>query len=69
MTSIQNITDTARQLRLLAKAIEDTEDVPDFFFGIVLDDQYCSCHRAEKDVFGLLGLITVRTREMLDEVD
>lgn len=69
MTSIQNLTDTPRQLRLLAKAIEDGKDVPDFFFGIVLDDQHCSCHRADKDVFGLLGLITVRTREILDEVD
>jgi hypothetical protein len=69
MSSIQNLTDTPRQLRLLAKALEDGDVVPDFFFGIILGDQYCSCHRAQKDVFGLIGLITVRTREILDEVD
>ena len=69
MPTIQNLTNTPKQLRLLAKALEDGEDVPDFFLGIILDDQYCTFHRAQKDVFGLIGLINVRTREILDEVD
>jgi hypothetical protein len=48
MPTIQNLTNTPKQLRLLAKALEDGEDVPDFFLGIILGDQYCTFHRAQK---------------------
>ena len=53
-----NANKTSAQLRLLAKAIEEGDNVPDFFFCVInVGEHYCSTHRAEEDVFGLMGLV------------
>lgn len=69
MNTINNYADTARQLRLLAKQLEDGIDAPDFAFVTIVDGNYLSCHRAEKDVFGLLGLVEYRKNEIQKEIE
>ena len=69
MTNIQNLTDAPRQLRLLAKAIENGDDRPDFVFCIVLDDVPYSMHHCSDDIFRLIGLTNVRLDYLLSEVE
>ena len=69
MESINNYGDTARQLRLLAQKLDSGVEIPDFVFAIIIDDKYLSAHKAEKDIFGLLGLIEYRKIELYKEVE
>lgn len=59
----------SKQLRLLAKAIDDNGDMPDFVFCIVLDGTPHSTHHCSEDIFRLIGVTQVRLKEMLEEVD
>ena len=61
--------DTASQLRLLANALDRGDDVPDFVFCFVKGDEFFSTHRAEKNVFGLLGLAEYRKDLIRREIE
>jgi hypothetical protein len=67
-----NITNTAAKLRLLAKALEDGENIPDFSLSIVEDSPegeplFISAHRAEINVFGLIGLLQTQIQKITQE--
>lgn len=58
---------TARELRLLAKDIDDEKDTS-FVFCVIRGDDLKSAHRAGKP-FELLGLIDHRKQLILDEIE
>ena len=65
-------TNTAAKLRLLAKALEDGNNVPDFSLTIVEESNtgeslFISAHRAEANVFGLIGLMQAQIQKITQE--
>lgn len=67
--NLNNKMDLPKQLRLLAKALEDGENMPDFVFCVVLDGVPYSMHHCKEDIFRLIGLTSVRLDYLLGEVD
>lgn len=67
--SLNNSMDLPKQLRLLAKALEEGENIPDFVFCVVLDGVPFSAHHCKEDIFRLIGLTNVRLDYLLGEVD
>ena len=59
-------TNTAGRLRLLADQI-DKEEQPDFVIVIADGDSYSSAHKAQDDVFGLIGCIEYRKALIIEE--
>jgi hypothetical protein len=60
--------DTATNLRLLAKELEDG-NASDFCFCFIRDGKFYSAHKAEKDVFGLIGIVSYRLNEIHKEIE
>ena len=58
---------TAGRLRLLADQI-DRDEQPDFVFIVADNDgQFSSAHRAQDDVFGLIGGMEYRKSLIIEE--
>lgn len=63
------VNETSKMLRILAKQLDDGGDVPDFCFCLISGDEFKSAHRAQSDIFGLIGLISYRLDVVKREVE
>jgi hypothetical protein len=63
------INETSKRLRLLAKQLDEGENIPDFCFCTIENDKFISAHRANNDIFGLIGLVSYRLSVIKSEVD
>lgn len=64
-----SINETSKMLRILAKQLDDGDNVPDFCFCVINGEKYRSVHRAQNDIFGLIGLVSYRLGVINSEVD
>lgn len=64
-----SINETSKMLRILAKQLDDEENVPDFCFCLIDGEKFKSAHRAQNDIFGLMGLVSYRLGVIKSEVD
>lgn len=61
--------DTAARLRVLARKLETGENIPDFLFCMVDGEDFVSAHKANKNIFGLIGLVEYRLNLVVDEIE
>ena len=68
MNSIFRSESTSATLRILADKI-DKEEAPDFMIVIRAGGNYCTAHRSEDDMFGLLGAARWEMDAISREID
>lgn len=63
------INETSKMLRILAKQLDDGENIPDFCFCVINNEKFNSAHRAQNDIFRLLGLVSYKLGVIKSEID